>query len=176
MLNPRCETNKFSSSLRLFFTFFLLSIFFCNVDITLRFKETVSLVSNQQKKIVTQEKKKRQKVFGGLNNISILQHYTRGMCTNICACYSMGILCFLTHLAPIPPCSPRRPLPCHLNMYTHEGIIRRKPRFSYSVLWRIFSPSGIFWWGLKRWKRKREEKEVCEGKWTFFRSRKQRHR
>lgn len=51
------------------------------------------------------------KNFRELNNISSLQHYTRGMCTRMYACYSQGILFFLTFLASIS------------RAYTHEGII-----------------------------------------------------
>lgn len=31
---------------------------------------------------------------------------------------------------------------------------------SHALLWRIFSPSGMFWWGLKRW---RERKKFVNG-------------
>lgn len=75
-----------------------LSFFFASADVDITLKETVSLVSNQQKKIVTQKISFFLSffLFGGLNNISILQRYTRGMCTNVYAFYSLGILLFLT--------------------------------------------------------------------------------
>lgn len=66
--------------------------FFCYVDITLRLKETVSLVSNQQKKKSLHEKEKLFFfIHGGLNNISILQHYTRSKSIYIkCDMYVKG--------------------------------------------------------------------------------------
>lgn len=137
-----------------------LSFFFASADVDITLKETVSLVSNQQKKIVTQKISFFLSffLFGGLNNISILQRYTRGMCTNVYAFYSLGILLFLTSFLS----------PFFLFLWITRGSYF--PHFLTLFSAFFLSPSGIFWWGLKRWKKVR--------KWTFFRSRrrKSRHR
>lgn len=135
-----------------------LSFFFASADVDITLKETVSLVSNQQKKIVTQKISFFLSffLFGGLNNISILQRYTRGMCTNVYAFYSLGILLFLTSFLS----------PFFLFLWITRGSYF--PHFLTLFSAFFLSPSGIFWWGLKRWKKVR--------KWTFFRSRRRKSR
>lgn len=122
MLNPRCETNKFP--LAPFFRFFFAS---ADVDITL--KETGLLGVQSAEKIVTE---KNFFLFSGLNNISILQPYTR-MCTNMCLLFARDT--FLT----FPSFASVFALLC---IYTRENY---SPwRLTLVAAFAILSPSGTF--------------------------------
>lgn len=138
MLNPRCETNKFS---RFFFRF-------CRCGHNA--KENGSPWCPISRKNCYSWKT-FSFLFSGLNNISILQHYTRGMCTNTLAILE-GYFCFLF----------QRPFLSPLHIWAHERIIFLGASHSpQRVFLRL---RGLFWWGLKR----DEGERSLQSERTFF--------
>lgn len=129
MPNPRCETNKFSLA------FFFLRNRFCRCGHNAK--------GNGSPWCPISRKKSLHKSFfffsvGWISHQHFATYYTRGMCTNICTLYMLvirwGYFPFLHFLRPF------------LWIYTRENYFSRRLMLYF---WRIFSPSGIFWWGLK---------------------------